>query len=102
MHHLYKTLWSCTYYTTIYAYTQYTKTKIDKKIKLLLALRLLRCQTPELLLMNSYGKYERECIETSKAVFAEKMPELKEALSERAKVESSLAKGIFKFFREKK
>lgn len=56
----------------------------------------------ELLLMNSYGKYEKECIENSKAVFTEKMPELKDAISEKAKVESSLAKGIFKFFREKK
>lgn len=56
----------------------------------------------ELLLMNNYGKYEQECISSSKQAFFEKMPELKDNMSDKAKVESSLAKGIFKFFREKK
>lgn len=58
--------------------------------------------TRELLLMNSFGKYEQECMESSRSAFADKMPELKDSMSERARVESSLAKGIFKFFREKK
>ncbi|MBO4901615.1 MAG: tetratricopeptide repeat protein [Lachnospiraceae bacterium] len=58
--------------------------------------------TRELLLMNSYNKYEQECMESAKAALAEKMPKETEETVNRTKVESSLAKGLLKFFREKK
>lgn len=58
--------------------------------------------THELLLMNSYGKYEQECMEGARNALAEKLPETSEKTMERDRVESTLAKGLFKFFREKK
>ncbi len=56
----------------------------------------------ELLLMNSYGKYEKECIENAKSALSDKLPEESERLDNKTRVESSLAKGLLKFFREKK
>ncbi|MBR5931401.1 MAG: hypothetical protein IKZ95_05170 [Lachnospiraceae bacterium] len=56
----------------------------------------------ELLLMNSYGKYEQECMENARIALADKMPEATERTENKTRVESSLAKGLLKFFREKK
>ncbi len=56
----------------------------------------------ELLLMNSYGKYEKECMASSRAALADQLPDEDERSLDREKVESTFAKGLFKFFREKK
>lgn len=58
--------------------------------------------TRELLLMNSYGKYEQECMENARASLSDKLPQETEETENKTRVESSLAKGLLKFFREKK
>ena len=58
--------------------------------------------TQELLLMNAYGKYEKECMENAKAALSSRMPEQNADSVNRTSVESSLSKGLIKFFREKK